>query len=140
MISMSLKVVIIVALVLCSSVASGVVASTQVNQTNDIRIGSISSPSEIVVTSISPTSGKSGEIVPFNLTGSGFASGIRVYLEGYGDKSGKIISAQVITVISPTQLNGTFNLPKKINTGNWQIITKKDSQVTNSSLNFTVTS
>jgi len=60
------------------------------------------------VNSISSKSGKSGEMVPFNLTGSGFASGIRVYLEEDGDKSGKIISTHVITVISPTHLSGTF--------------------------------
>ncbi|PWR74368.1 IPT/TIG domain-containing protein [Methanospirillum lacunae] len=136
---MNLKFLIIGIMITSCIICTAASAAVQTNQSKTDNVGTVSGFSDVTVSSINPTTGKAGEQVSFNLTGSGFANGIRIYLEDQNAKSNKIMSAQLIDVVSPTLVTGVFNVPKSATPGNWLIITKKDSQVTNSNVNFTVT-
>lgn len=137
---MNVKYLIISIIVTSCIIFTAASAAVQTNQTKTDNSSTGIGFSEPTISSITPNTGKVGEQVSFNLTGSGFANGIRVYLEDQNDRSDKIVSAQLIDVVSPTLVTGVFSIPKSATIGNWLIVMKKDSQITNSHVNFTVTS
>jgi hypothetical protein len=136
---MSQAVVTIAGILFICLLFSSCVSASSTNQTKNDTISGTSTLSEISINSINPTSGKVGQEVSFNMTGSGFVKGTRIYLEKEINKRTKIISAILVNVTSPSALSGKFDLPKDAAKGDWNIVSKHDSLVANSNINFTIT-
>ena len=130
-----LKTIIILGFVLTLSSFVTAATTTSNSNTGTEPFASV----EQNITSISPTSGKGESEISFNITGSGFVEGTKIYLIKETLKSTKIINAISVDVISPSSISGTFDIPKGAEVGDWTVCSKYNSISSPSQVLFTIT-
>ncbi len=87
-----------------------------------------------VVKSISPNSGNVGTTTLFTLTGQNFAKDAQVSLQ----RNGIDISAVSVSIQSSDKIKGSFNIPTNANSGNWNVVVKQFSIMSNTDVQFQI--
>ena len=95
-------------------------------------------PETPTVTSINPTSGKLGEKMSFNITGSHFQKSATVYLSTEVKNKTKTIEGKSIQVKSDSQISGVFKLPTNVPNGTWNLTVEQSGLKSSSKIPFTL--
>jgi len=124
---MELKLSSILTILLFCSILTGIAVAgstsgnASTNSTNQLN--------KVTIISFTPTSGKLGETVAFNITGSGFDKSAKVYLKRILTTNLKKVEGKNLSVNSDSHINGTFKIPADYVPGDWEIIVEQQNQL-----------
>jgi hypothetical protein len=123
---MDQKLLSILAILLFCSILTGIAVAGSTS--GDASTNSTNQSTKATIISFTPTSGKLGETVAFNITGSGFDKSAKVYLKRILTTNLKKVEGKNLSVNSDSHINGTFKIPADYVPGEWEIIVEQKDQ------------
>ena len=124
---------ILLACVVCISITAA--AGTQ----NDTPTTSVVQAGKVTITDVTPLTGKLGEKIAFNITGTNFPESPKVYLEKQVTKNTKTIEGKNLNITTNSTISGTFKIPTDYIPGEWDVVVEQKDQKTKFGTQFNIT-